>query len=149
MKVHPARFRIPPAVIVQLVLLVDWRRAVENRKQEKMTKAVIKKVEQQLWYGFRKSHPLAKELVQEFEKLERENAKLKNDLKKARKSDNFELTKAEQQLTGYDHHHKGGDITSLVEGMALRAEEWQQLKADMPWLSEKLVKQIDAHFEKK
>lgn len=61
-------------------------------------------------------------------------------------SDNLELVKAEQQFTGFDHLYKGGDIISLVKGMGLQPEEWEQLKDDMPWLSKELVKQVDAYF---
>ena len=57
-----------------------------------------------------------------------------------------ELTKAEQQFTGFDHAYKGGTIISLIEGMALKPEEWEQLKKDMPWLSKKLVSEVDAYF---
>ena len=38
---------------------------------------VIIKVERQLWYGFHKDHRLARELAEEFSKLEKENAELK------------------------------------------------------------------------
>ena len=57
---------------------------------------------------------------------------------------NIEL--AEQQLTGFHHAAEGYDIVSLVEAMGLRAEEWGQLKDNIPWLAEKYVKQIDEHF---
>lgn len=58
----------------------------------------------------------------------------------------FEMIKAEQQFTGFDHLYKGGDIVSLVEAMGLHIEEWEQLKVNMPWLSERLVEQVDGHF---
>ena len=61
-------------------------------------------------------------------------------------SENFELIKAEQQFTGFDHLYKGGDITSLVVSMGLTADEWKELSEDMPWLSDELVEQVDEHF---
>ena len=61
--------------------------------------------------------------------------------------ENLDLIKAEQQFTGFDHLYKGGDIVSLVEAMGLRADEWEQLKVNMPWLSEKLVEEVDQHFK--
>jgi hypothetical protein len=62
-------------------------------------------------------------------------------------SDNLELVKAEQQLTGFAHAFSGFDAISLIQSMGLRVEEWEQLKIDMPWLPEKLVKEIDEHFD--
>lgn len=57
-----------------------------------------------------------------------------------------DLVKAEQQFTGFDHLYKGGNIVSLVESMGLGVEEWEQLKINMPWLSERLVEQVDGYF---
>lgn len=62
------------------------------------------------------------------------------------RADEIELTKAEQQFTGYDHLFKGGDVISLIESMGLKKEEWQQLKADMPWLEKSLIEDVDTHF---
>lgn len=64
-------------------------------------------------------------------------------------SNDLELIKAEQQFTGFDHFFKGGSIISLIESMGLRVEEWQQLKQDMPWLSEELAEQVDGYFSNK
>ena len=61
-------------------------------------------------------------------------------------SENLELLKAEQQLTGFAHAAQGFGVISLVEAMGLDAKEWGQLKADMPFLPDKIVSEIDAHF---
>ena len=61
-------------------------------------------------------------------------------------SENLELIKAEQQLTGFAHAAQGFDVISLVKAMGLYAKEWDQLKADIPWLPEKIVNEIDNHF---
>lgn len=60
--------------------------------------------------------------------------------------EDFELIKAEQQFTGFDHAYKGGTIISLVKSMALRPEEWDELKKNMPWLSKRLVEEVDEHY---
>ena len=60
--------------------------------------------------------------------------------------EDIELIKAEQQFTGFVHLYEGGDIVSLVESMGLGVEEWEQLKINMPWLSKRLVEQVDGHF---
>lgn len=59
------------------------------------------------------------------------------------------IEKAEQQFTGFAHAYHGFDVISLVESMGLQADEWEQVKADMPWLSEKIVNEVDDYFEKK
>ena len=62
--------------------------------------------------------------------------------------DEMELIKAEQQFTGFDHLYKGGDIITLVQGMGLRVDEWEEIKGNMPWLEKKLVETVDAYFKK-
>jgi len=62
---------------------------------------------------------------------------------------NADLEKAEQQLTGFAHAYQGFDIVSLIEAMALREEEWAQLRDYMPYLPEKLKDEIDLYFEKR
>jgi len=65
------------------------------------------------------------------------------------KTENVELIKAEQQLTGFDHLYQGGDILSLVESMGLRYEEWEQLKPTMLFLAKCIIDDIDECFQNK
>lgn len=58
------------------------------------------------------------------------------------------IVKAEQQLTGFSHAYQGYDVTSLIQAMGLRVEEWHQLKEDMPFLPKDIVEEIDKYFEK-
>ena len=61
-------------------------------------------------------------------------------------SKNIELLKAEHQLTGFAHASQGFDVISLIESMALRQEEWEQLRNE-PWITEKMREEIDEYFE--
>jgi hypothetical protein len=56
-----------------------------------------------------------------------------------------ELLKAEHQLTGFAHASQGFDVVSLIESMALRSEEWEELRGET-WVTEKMREEIDAHF---
>ena len=38
-----------------------------------------------------------------------------------------ELDKAEQQIRGFYHCYQGYDLTSLIEAMALRNDEWEKM----------------------
>jgi hypothetical protein len=79
------------------------------------------------------SAPGAQELIIA-ELIERENNK------------KLELLKAEHQLTGFAHAAQGFDVISLIESMALRQEEWGQLR-DETWITENMRTEIDEHFE--
>ncbi len=64
-------------------------------------------------------------------------------------SENLELVKAEQQLTGFAHAYGGFGVISLIEDMGLRSEEWDELRGSVPWLPEELREEIDEYFERK
>ncbi len=72
--------------------------------------------------------------------------KCRGTVRVEKENPDIELVKAEQQFTGFDHLFKGGDVISLVQSMGLKAEEWEQLKVNMPWLAKELVQQVNDHF---
>lgn len=69
--------------------------------------------------------------------------KLESELK------DFEIEKAEQQLTGYVHAKRGYDIESLVSSMGLTENEWSKIRFDAKslGLNEREIAEVDEYFE--
>ena len=62
----------------------------------------------------------------------------------------IQIEKAEQQLLGFGHCQRGGDLISLVEAMGLTKEEWSTMKErfNLYYLTEQDEKDIDFYFKK-
>lgn len=60
----------------------------------------------------------------------------------------FELVKANQQLTGFSSAKDGMDIIDLVDSMGLKSEEWNELKKRflIDHLGTERIQDIDEHF---
>lgn len=59
------------------------------------------------------------------------------------------ISMAEQQLSGFFHAKNGQGITSLVQSMALKKEEWEKMKADwdLAYLKQDDIEAIDEIVE--
>lgn len=63
------------------------------------------------------------------------------------KNNEYMLTMAVQQLTGYHQAYNGYPVTDTAQSMGLDADEWELLKPEMPWLDRRLVAELDEYFE--
>jgi len=62
----------------------------------------------------------------------------------------YDLILAEMQLMGFGHAKSGHSIESLVQGMGLTKDEWEELKIQKRtgFIKDPEIESIDKHFKK-
>ena len=65
-----------------------------------------------------------------------------------RKNNEYILTMAIQQITGFEHAiYDLNDAGSLAMSMGLTKDEWDKIKSSEGWIHPKTIEEIDAYFE--